>query len=194
MTADALALRVHAAVQAGRSADALAVMSEALRAAAGRPALQARLHAWGAQAHMASGDLDAADAALLRAKGLAVRAGDRAGLRALKGLEEQSAARRVAQSRVIGEGPAARALAALQDGDEETGVRLAQQAREMARKLGDAREEVLSLLVLSRVDHLAAQAIAEAAQVADESGDWNLITAVARGARVAGIPIPARVF
>ena len=62
------------------------------------------------------------------------------------------------------------------------------------RSSDDAREEVLSLLALARIPGRCEAAIKDAQSVADSSSDKNLVTAVARAARAAGVPLPKQIF
>jgi hypothetical protein len=52
----------------------------------------------------------------------------------------------------------------------------------------------MALLALARAPGEAEAAVREAADVADRSNDMNLVTAVARAARAAGVVLPPLIF
>ena len=53
---------------------------------------------------------------------------------------------------------------------------------------------MLALLALARVPTCTTEAILDAAAVADESNDMNLVTAVAQAAKAAKVVLPSKVF
>jgi hypothetical protein len=90
--------------------------------------------------------------------------------------------------------PVGLAVEALDKGETKRGELLALGAHRLAVRDGDVREQVLALLALARIPHRTTAAIDEAARVADESGDANLVTAVAKAAKAAGHALPKHVF
>ncbi len=194
--ADQQALAVYRHLQAGRSAAVLAAVPAALEAADARPALAARLRAWEAQAAADLGEGKRARAALRAADALATAIGDEQGIAAIAqlraGLMRTLMARRPSDERP--DTPVAHANHAVDSGDHDTGLRLAREARRLAREADDAREEVLALLVEARIPGHADAAIRSAARVADASNDRNLVTAVAHAARAAGVDLGVHIF
>lgn len=193
---DHLALHVYQAIQRGDNRLALSLGAEAQAAADERPALLARLLAWEAQAAAALGEGPRARQALRRARGLAQSMGDTEGDAALASLQAQLMQRLMAsrppppdEGTELG-----RALAAFDRGDVEGGARMAALCVELARADGDPRAQVLALLALARSPTAAAGAIEEAHRVADASGDFNLVTAVSKAARAAGLTLAPHVF
>lgn len=193
---DHLALHVYQAIARGAPREALGLCAEAQVAAADRPALLARLLAWEAQAAVDVGEGPRARQALRRARGLAQSIGDTEGDAALAGLQAQLMQRLMAsrppppdEGTDIG-----RALAAFDRGEVEEGARLAAHCASLARADGDARGEVLALLALARSPSATVSAIEAAQEVADLSGDFNLVTAVSKAARAAGQTLAPRVF
>ena len=193
---DHLALHIYQCLQRGAHRDALARMAEAQTAAVERPALMARLLAWEAQAAAALGEGPRARQALRKARALAQAEGDTEGDAALAALQAQLMQRLMAakppapdEGTVVG-----RALAAFDRGDATEGLRLANQAYAIATDDNDARERVLALLAVARSPAHALDAIAAAAQIADDSGDFNLVTAVSKAAKMAGYTLPDHVF
>lgn len=196
LDADQLALRIYRHLQAGRAQAVLDGVGAALVAAEGRPALAARLRAWEAQAAASRGDGKRARAALRAAHGLATAIGDEQGIAAVTELRSQLMHTLLARRppAELADTPVARANRAVDAGDEASGLELAREARNQARRAGDAREEVLALLVEARVAGHAEQAIRTAAAVADRSNDRNLVTAVAHAARAAGVDLGVHIF
>lgn len=177
----------------------LALAPQALEASKDHPALRARVLAWLGQAEMFAGNYKAAGQAVRQAIALAQEIGDTQGVNQLKSLQAQVAMRRQAALAAVPpaeilDTPLFRADAAISRGDHAEGEALARQVITESQRAGNARDHVLGLLTLARVPGQAAESIAEAARVADESGDMNLVTAVARAAKAAGVEIAPRVF
>jgi hypothetical protein len=83
------------------------------------------------------------------------------------------------------------AVEALRAGRTDEAAALATAAH--ARASGP-REAVLALLALAEVPGRARYALVSAHEVADACGDPNLVTAVARAAKAAGVEFPPYVF
>lgn len=164
--------------------------------------LRARVLAWLGQAEMFSGNYKAAGQAIRQSITLATELGDTEGVNQLKALLAQNTMKRQTAAGMVAppppidlpDTPVSRANAMITMGDHLTGETLAREAREKARAAGDRREEVMALLALARVPGRAPEAILEAAAVADASDDMNLVTAVSKAARAAGVEIPPKVF
>ena len=197
---DRLVASAYQTLAGGRADAALPLLDEALAALPApdqRPALQARLHGWRCQALLDLRRPAEASTAALHAIRAARAAGDDDGVIALRQLQQQAAAQAAAlRAAPAGDddSPLALAVAALDAGALQKGELLALGAREHARRAADPRGEVFALLALARIPRRAASAIRQAAQVADTSGDKNLVTAVARAASAAGVPLTPRVF
>ena len=193
-------LGMVAALRQGRPEDVLRDAPSTLEAVADEPLLTARVHAWLAQAHLATGDLVEASRAARAAITAAKAGGDTAGVEQLRGLlgqitlARQAAATQANEPPPLPDTPVARASAALDAGRNDEGEALALTARAAAQADGDAREEVLALLALARVPHRTREALLAARDVADDSDDMNLVTAVAHAADAAGLPFPPKVF
>jgi hypothetical protein len=184
-------LEMVLALKKGDGAKALEVAETAYEGAAGRPALEARVLTWWAQALQIAGDRDGARARLGAALAKAEEAGDAAGVEAIQPLlAELTPAARPPPSTT----PVGLAVEALDKGETKRGELLALGAHRLAVRDGDVREQILALLALARLPHRTQAAIAEAARVADASGDANLVTAVAKAAKAAAVPLPKHVF
>jgi hypothetical protein len=183
------------ALRRGAADQALAAIPGAAVAAGEDPRLQGRVLAWHAQALALQGQHRAALDSLREAIRLA---------RAHEGKDEVAALRQLQVAWLAAvQAPAtagaasppdtalAAALQALQAGEQARGEALADEALAAAEA---PKDQVLALLALASLPHRAAAAIAEAADVADAAGDPNLVTAVARGARQAGVALPPKVF
>jgi hypothetical protein len=184
-------LEMVLALKKGDGAKALEVAETAYEGAAGRPALEARVLTWWAQALQIAGDRDGARARLGAALAKAEEAGDAAGVESIQPL--------LAQLAPVSKPPASAtpvglAVEALDKGETKRGELLALGAHRLAVRDGDVREQILALLALARLPHRTHAAIEEAARVADESGDANLVTAVAKAAKAAGRALPKHVF
>jgi hypothetical protein len=171
-------------------------MAEAQTAAADRPALLARLLAWEAQAAAALGEGPRARQALRKAKGLAQAEGDAEGEAAISALQAQLMQRLMAAKPPPPDTTTAigAALAAFDRGDAAAGLRLAHEAYAQATADNDPREQVLALLAIARSPPHAIDAIATAAGIADASDDFNLVTAVSKAAKMAGLALPTLEF
>lgn len=193
---DQMALQLYRHLQAGRAQAVLDGVHAALAAAEERPALAARVRAWEAQAAASRGDGKRARAALRAAHALATAIGDEQGVAAVTELRSQLMHTLMARRppAELADTPVARANQAVDAGDEALGLKLARAARDQARRSGDAREEVLALLVEARISGHAEPAIRSAAAVADQSNDRNLVTAVAHAAKAAGVDLGVHVF
>ena len=187
--------QVVAALRRGAADQALAAIPEAALQAGEDPRLQGRILAWHAQALGMQGQHRAALDSLREAIRLA---------KAHEAPEQVAALRRLQAEWLLAlQAPPTlgataaptskleRALAAIGAGDPTVGEALAEQALAEAQ---DAKEQVVALLALANLPHRAAEAIADAARIADDAGDMNLVTAVARGARQAGVELPAHVY
>jgi hypothetical protein len=187
--------QVVAALRRGAADQALAAIPDAALQAGDDPRLQGRILAWHAQALALQGQhrpaLDSLREAIRLAKAhepqeqvVALRRLQGDWLMALQTppVEGQTAA----DTSTLG-----RALAAIKAGDTTLGEALADQAFADAQ---DAKEQVVALLALANLPHRAAEAIAAAAQIADDAGDMNLVTAVVRGARQAGVDLEVHVY
>ena len=186
-------LEMVLALKKGDGAKALEVAEMAYEGAAGRPALEARVLTWWAQALQIAGDRDGARARLGAALAKAEEAGDAAGVEAIQPLLTELAPPPAAKQ-PVSTTPVGLAVEALDKGDTKRGELLALGAHRLAVRDGDVREQVLALLALARLPHRTRAAIEEAARVADESGDANLVTAVAKAAKAAGHALPKHVF
>lgn len=184
-------LEMVLALRKGDGAKALEVAETAYDGAEGRPALEARVLTWWAQALRLAGDRDGARARLGAALAKAEEAGDDEGVAAIQPLLAELAppAATPAVSTPVG-----LAVQALDKGDTKRGEILALGAHRLAVRDGDVREQVLALLALARLPHRTHAAISAAARVADDSGDANLVTAVAKAAKAAGHALPKHVF
>ena len=163
-----------------------------------QPQLRARHAAWAAQAHLLRGELAQAKTMINDAIALATVAGETDAISGLRGLKADIIRGKAAGSSAI---PTAlpdtllgRACEALDRGEEQEGLRLARQARIEAQSVGNARDEVLSLLALARIPGQEDSAIRAAHEVADASDDKNLVTAVARAGKAANVHLPNKVF
>ena len=185
-------LEMVLALKKGDGAKALEVADTAYEGAAGRPALEARVLTWWAQALQIAGDRDGARARLGAALAKAEEAGDAAGVEAIQPLLAELAP--ASKPLVASTTPVGLAVEALDKGETKRGELLALGAHRLAVRDGDVREQVLALLALARLPHRKIAAIDEAARVADESGDANLVTAVAKAAKAAGHALPKHVF
>jgi len=163
-----------------------------------RPSLRARHATWMAQAHQLRGEIDQATSMIRHAISLATIAGDSDALPALKALKTQLVTGKIAAASAaelpMPETLLGRAVHAMDHGEMENGAGLARQARIEAQSLGNSRDEVLSLLALARIPGQEDSAIRAAYEVADQSNDKNLITAVSRAARAANVVLPSTVF
>lgn len=196
MSVDQRALHAYRLLQSGQAAQAVEALQALLPEVVDRPALASRLHAWATQALLIEQDAKGARKHLSKALRIARAQGDAAALEALAPLQQAVFAAMTAAARPAPtpETPAARAVAAYDAGDAQEGERLARAARAAAVQSGDTKEEVVALLALARSPDCTAAAIHEAAQVADQSGDRNLVTAVAKAAAAAGVDLGVRVF
>jgi len=196
--ADELAVAMVQALARQDGEQALAISVALAPLITGRPTLLARHAAWTAQAHILKGEHTLARSMLKRAIALAEASGDIDALPALRKLSTEifqaKAAAAAAQATPLPDTLLGKALAAIDEGYFSSGTDLALAAREAARADGDNREEVLSLLALARIPGRADTAVKEAQTVADASSDKNLVTAVARAARAAGVQLPKQVF
>jgi hypothetical protein len=196
--ADELAVAMVQALARQDGDQALAIGAALGPAITDRPSLLARHMAWTAQAHLLRGEHTLARASLKRATALAEASGDAAALPGLRKLATEifqaKASAAAAKASPLPDTLVGRALAAIDTGNFKAGTDLALAARSAAKAGDDAREEVLALLALARVPGRADGAVKAAHAVADASSDKNLVTAVARAARAAGIEIPKQVF
>ena len=184
-------LEMVLALKKGDGAKALEVAETAYDGAAGRPALEARVLTWWAQALRLAGDRDGARARLGAALAKAEEAGDDQGVAAIQPLLTELAPPDAIPAVST---PVGLAVEALGRGELKRGELLALGAHRLAVRDGDVREQVLALLALAQLPHRTRAAIEEAARVADESGDANLVTAVAKAAKAAGRVLPKHVF
>lgn len=187
--------QVVAALRRGAADQALAAIPEAAVQAGDDPRLQGRILAWHAQALAMQGQHRAALDSLREAIRLAKAHETKEQVAALRQLQ---AAWLMALQAPPAAAPTAapastveQALAAIKAGDATVGEALAELALADA---ADAKAQVVALLALANLPHRAAEAIAAAAQIADETGDMNLVTAVARGARQVGVALAAHVY
>jgi hypothetical protein len=185
-------LEMVLALKKGDSAKALDVAEAAYQGAEGRPALEARVLTWWAQALRLAGDRDGARARLGAALAKAEEAGDDQGGEAIQTLLAELAP--PAKPPLVSTTPVGLAVEALGKGELKRGELLALGAHRLAVRDGDVREQVLALLALARLPHRTNAAISAAARLADESGDANLVTAVAKAAKEAGQALPKHVF
>ena len=196
--ADEIAVALVQALARQDGDEALA-LSESLDALIGdRPALRARHAAWTAQAHQIRGNLSEAAANIRQAIAFAQIAGETDALPALKALKASIVTGKVAQQNAaelpLPDSLLGQAVHAIDSGATEKGAGLARQARIEAQAMGNARDEVFSLLALAKVAGQEDSAIRAAYNVADSSNDKNLVTAVARAARAANVPLPKKLF
>ncbi len=218
MNPDEAALLAFDALKRGDWAAALAAAERVT--APDRPALEARAAAYRAQALRELGRVEEAERAAAGAVQLAKRAGDTSGVSQLRALHASilqglAATRAAEQERahdarladvpddvLLGELSGAERAAALvrkagalaDAGRADEAIATATNAREEARRAGAPREEVLALLCMARVAPDPAPPIHAAHAVADAADDMNLVTAVARAARAAGVPLAAPRF
>lgn len=179
----------------------------------------ARAAAWSAQALEGLGRLEEAERQAALATRLAKKAGEAAGVEASRALHQRVLGALAAAKALAQERAADAALAELDDealvaraeddtgaaalllrkgnalADRGEGAAAAASARaglSRAERAGAPRERVLLLLLLARAEPEAAPAHVQAAHaVADAAGDWNLVTAVAKAARAAGVRLVA---
>lgn len=193
---DELAQAMFDALRQGQEDVVLTLAPHAIHAAAKRPRLLPRILAWQAQALMNQGQAQAGHRAILRAQLAARRAGDTEGLAALAPLAKQLTAMAAAllERDPGGDGALAQALHAIDAGDVDRGVALAQAVLATAAQDNDARGQVMAWLTCARHPAHTHDAIRAAAEIADRSDDKNLVTAVARAAKAAGLSLETKVF
>ncbi|MEL6347899.1 MAG: hypothetical protein AAFV53_32635 [Myxococcota bacterium] len=182
----------------GDAEGALPYLEQAIAEVQDRPRLKARLLSWKAQALLATRRPQKANRIAMQALKIARGCGDTEGVQALQDLQSQALAQAAAINAVKPQGtdetPLGAAVKALDEGRTQLGEILALGAREHARKQHIPRDEVFALLALARLPHRTGWAIEQARQVADRAGDKNLVTAVSRAAKAAGIKIKPQVF
>ncbi len=195
----ALFEQVIAHLKKEEGAPVLALAPALLAASAENRALRARVLAWLGQAEMFTGNHKGAAQAVRQAIAIAQELGDTQGVNQLKSLQAQITMRRQASLTAappaeLLDTPLFRADAAISRGAFAEGEALAREIIATAVATQNPRDHVLALLAIARVPGRAADAILEAAGVADASEDMNLVTAVARAAKAAGVEIPAKIF
>ena len=195
-SADEIAAAIVQALARQDPAKALGLGSALAPLVTNRISLQARLAAWMAQAHQMNGNLEQALEDVRSAIALAQQADEpeaTAPLRALKAqIVSAKAAMATAQTLPLPDTELGQAVEFISSGDLTNGARLARQARIRAQSEGNYRDEVFALLALARIPGQEDSAIRAAADVADESNDKNLVTAVAQAARSAKIELPRK--
>jgi len=196
--ADELAVALVQAL-ARQDGDEAMALSKSLEPLIGdRPSLRARHAAWTAQAHQIQGDLALASTAIRQALSLAQAAGETDAIPALKQLKAAIVTGKVAQQNAaempLPDTLLGRAVSAINSGDTQEGARLARKARIEAQSMGNSRDEIFALLALARIKGQEDSAIRAAHDIADASEDKNLVTAVARAAKAAGVPLPKKKF
>jgi hypothetical protein len=195
---DELAVGVVQALARQDGAEALELCHSLESALGDQPQLRARLAAWTAQAHLLRGELAQAKTMINNAIALATIAGEPEAISALRGLKADiirgKAAGASATPVPLPDTLLGQACTALDDGRQKEGLHLARQARIEAQSMGNARDEVLSLLALARIPGQEDSAIRAAHEVADASNDKNLVTAVARAGKAANVPLLNKVF
>lgn len=196
MTADEVGTEVYEALQRSDFDAALERAEIGLSLSLDRPRLQARLYAWKGQALLGLKRHKDAQKAIVSGLSLARRAGDTKGAEALRALHRDVVAMLVALSPPVQphESPLTRALAAFDAGAVDEAVALVEVAIREAEESGEARDRVLALLALARAPGREETAILTAHAIAQESDDFNLVSAVARAARAADIDLPPHVF
>lgn len=213
MTPDEAALAAFDALRRRDWPGALAA-ADALRAP-DRPALEARGAAYRAAALRELGRIDEAERAAAAAVQLARRAGDKGGVADLRALHASILAGLAATRAAAKERAQDAALATVADDTLLSGLTGAERAAALVRKAGaladagdvaaclqvttravaeardsaSSREEVLAWLCAARVAADPSVPIAAAHAIADASNDMNLVTAVARAARAAGVTL-----
>lgn len=218
MTPDEAARAAYEALKRKDWTGALAA-AEQVRAP-DRPGLEARAASYRAQALRELGRVEEAERAAASAVQLAKKAGDAEGVTQLRALHasilqgvaatklaDQERARDAALAHthdedllagLVGAERAAalvRKAGALVDaGLLADALVTADRAREEAHAAGAPREEVLALLCAARAAVDPAPFVLAAHAVADATNDMNLVTAVARAARAAGVTLPAPRF
>jgi len=197
--ADSAALALYRCLQRGEHREAIQRATQLQGKLNERPQLLSKVLAWQAQAHLALGEGPPARKVLREAIALAEAQSDFDGVAALKGLQASMMAQLLANrppplDPEQAERPLGRASRAIDAGSHAEALAILAAAREEARRLGDSRELVLCLLMRARIPGEAQSAINEAFHVADDSGDFNLVTAVAKAARAAGLPLPELTF
>ena len=196
MTLDQLAKQAHDALAANHNEASIRLSSQAIELCEDRPRLAARLWAWKAQALMNLHRPKEAQTAIVRGLSLAKRHEEKAGLDALRALHQQVLARLALDSQPHSDpiSPLQAALLAYDRGDIESGTSLALKAFNDARTEQNPRDQVLALLALARTPEQTQDAILQAHEIAQDSEDLNLVTAVAKAATAAKIVLPAHVF
>lgn len=215
--------RIHAAYTAlreGRFQDALDAL-DAL-ALADRPGAQGRVHAFRAQALEGLGRVEEAERQAADAVRFARKAGEDEGVAAVRALHQRLlqglAAKKAAAAESAADAPLAdtpdevllartedaaaraallvrKANALVDAGRRDEAVSVIHLAVSWARRASDPREEVFARLCEVRATPgEAARILAEAHAVADTADDFNLITAVARAARAAGVRLAPPTF
>lgn len=196
--ADELAVALVQALARQDGERALALVAALEPLIGDRPLLRARHASWAAQAHQIEGNLAEASTLIRQALALATSAEDLDALPGLKALKAQivrgKVAAQTASALPVPDTLLGRAVSEINQGNTSEGARLARQARIEAQSMGNARDEVFSLLALARIDGQEDSAIRAAFTVADDANDKNLITAVSRAANAANVPLPKQVF
>jgi tetratricopeptide (TPR) repeat protein len=196
MTADDVGAEIYQSLQRSEFEAALEKVQLGLSLSQDRPRLQARLYAWKGQALLGLKRHKDAQKAIVSGISLARKAGDTKGAEALRDLHRDIVARIVALSPPVQshESPLTRALAAFDAGLVDEAIALVRVAIREAEESGEPRDRVLALLALARAPGQEEVAILTAHGIAQESDDFNLVSAVARAAKAADIDLPPHVF
>jgi len=196
MNVDEIAELAYRSLQSGEHQAALSACDQAIALANERPKLQARIHAWRAQALSGLHRYKEAQGAALRGLSMARRCGDTQGVEPLRAIHRDIAARLAVLEKPVHseQTPLTYALAAFDRSDLSSGIQYALEALSEAEASGLSRDLVLAYLALARAPNEAPTAILSAYHIAQESGDMNLISAVARAATSAQISLPVHVF
>lgn len=179
--------------------------------------VRARVCALYAQALLEDGRIHEADAACRDALRAVRRLGDAAGLADVRALQDrivralaeaaEQARRKVEQARVAAtpvaellagadalqraEALVKKATACADVGDLDAGAPLAREAAQVADALGATTWSVFARVALARLEpEQAAAHLAQAARLADEADEFNLVSAIAEAARGLGLPLP----
>ncbi len=180
--------------------------------------IRARVGSLYAQAALESGSRDVADKVCRDVLRILRKLGDRAGLEEVRTLQDQIVtaiardaehAQRLVEQRAVAEAPLADLLKGVTDplvraeklvkkatayadlGELEQGAPLAAEAQALADAHGSPQWSVLAGLALARLDPAhAVDHLVGAHRRAEEAGEFNLISTIARAADLAGVLMP----
>ena len=192
---DRLCQSIIRSLRAQNATAVIALSPELIGMSTQQPAVQAQAYGWLAQAYLIADRHEQAMKSITKGLTLSARFNDQVGLAALQQIRDKIDIKTPAPATITHDKSVlGSALAAIEREDYDNALIYARKAIMLADASQLIKEMVIARLTMAKIPDQTELALQQAQQLANDSGDHNLITAVKKASDEASFTIQPHVF